>query len=70
MPLLMSKISPLAMVDPAARVADDVEIGPFCTIGPDVELGPGDRATFAADGVHTYQALDPGTRAIIVLSYR
>jgi len=31
------------MVDPAARVADDVEIGPFCTIGPDVEIGPGNR---------------------------
>jgi len=41
--LLMSKISPLAMVDPAARVADDVEIGPFCTVGPDVEIGPGNR---------------------------
>jgi UDP-N-acetylglucosamine acyltransferase len=41
--LLMSKISPLAMVDPAARVADDVEIGPFCAIGPDVEIGPGNR---------------------------
>ena len=39
-------------------------------VGADVELGPGDRATFAADGVHTYQALDPGTRAILVLSYR
>ncbi|HSV13351.1 MAG TPA: acyl-ACP--UDP-N-acetylglucosamine O-acyltransferase [Tepidisphaeraceae bacterium] len=39
----MSKISPLAVVDPSARVADDVEIGPFCTVGPDVEIGPGNR---------------------------
>lgn len=35
-----------------------------------VELGPGDRATFAADQIHTYQSLAEGTRAILVLSYR
>jgi transcriptional regulator with XRE-family HTH domain len=35
-----------------------------------VQLGPGDRATFAADQVHTYEALARGTRAILVLSYR
>jgi transcriptional regulator with XRE-family HTH domain len=35
-----------------------------------VELRPGDRATFAADQPHTYQALAAGTRAILVLSYR
>lgn len=34
------------------------------------ELVPGDRATFAADQRHTYEALDRGTRAILVLSYR
>ena len=28
-------------MDPAARLADDVEIGPWCHVGPDVELGPG-----------------------------
>lgn len=28
-----------AIVDPAADIADDVEIGPFCIIGPDVVLG-------------------------------
>lgn len=39
-------------------------------IGGAVELGSGDRATFAGDEVHTYQALDAGTRAILVLSYR
>jgi UDP-N-acetylglucosamine acyltransferase len=37
----MSKISPLAAIDPSATIADDVEIGPFCVIGPEVTLGPG-----------------------------
>jgi len=32
-----------ALVDPAARLADDVEVGPFTVIGPDVEIGPGSR---------------------------
>jgi quercetin dioxygenase-like cupin family protein len=35
-----------------------------------VELGPGDRATFAADQPHTYEAMAKRTRAILVLSYR
>ena len=35
-----------------------------------VELHPGDRATFAADQAHTYEALAPDTRVILVLSYR
>jgi UDP-N-acetylglucosamine acyltransferase len=39
----MSKISPLAMIDPQARVADDVEVGPFCIVGPQVTLGAGNR---------------------------
>lgn len=30
-----------ALVDPAARIAEDVDIGPFCIIGPQVSLGPG-----------------------------
>jgi len=35
----MSKISPLAVIDPAASIGEDVEIGPFCVIGPNVVLG-------------------------------
>jgi transcriptional regulator with XRE-family HTH domain len=38
--------------------------------GADVELGPGDRATFAADQPHLYEALARSTRVILVLSYR
>ena len=34
----MSKISKLAVVDPAATIGRDVEIGPFCVIGPDVSI--------------------------------
>ncbi|MGJ7459551.1 acyl-ACP--UDP-N-acetylglucosamine O-acyltransferase [Halomonas sp. MA07-2] len=36
-------IHPTALVDPAARLADDVEVGPFTVIGPEVEIGPGSR---------------------------
>jgi UDP-N-acetylglucosamine acyltransferase len=37
----MPRISPLAVVDPRASLANDVEVGPFCIVGPDVTLGPG-----------------------------
>jgi len=37
----MSKIHPTAVVDPAAVLADDVEIGPWCVVERDVTLGPG-----------------------------
>ena len=30
-----------AIVDPGARLADDVQVGPWSYIGPDVEVGPG-----------------------------
>jgi UDP-N-acetylglucosamine acyltransferase len=39
----MAKISPQALVDPQAQLADDVEIGPFCTVGPNVKLAAGNR---------------------------
>jgi UDP-N-acetylglucosamine acyltransferase len=32
-----------AVVDPAARLAEDVEIGPFAVIGAEVEIGSGTR---------------------------
>ncbi|ROR32226.1 acyl-ACP--UDP-N-acetylglucosamine O-acyltransferase [Inmirania thermothiophila] len=34
-------IDPRAVVDPAARLAADVEVGPFAVIGPEVEIGAG-----------------------------
>ncbi|MBM3514970.1 MAG: acyl-ACP--UDP-N-acetylglucosamine O-acyltransferase [Alphaproteobacteria bacterium] len=39
----MPKIHPTAVVDSAARLADDVEIGPYCVIGPHVTLASGVR---------------------------
>ena len=36
----MSKISPLAFVDPEAKIGEDCEIGPFCFIDKNVEIGP------------------------------
>ena len=36
-------IHPTALVDPGARLANDVEIGPWCLVGADVELGEGVR---------------------------
>jgi UDP-N-acetylglucosamine acyltransferase len=37
------RIDPTARVAAAARLADDVEIGPFCVVGPAVELRTGVR---------------------------
>ena len=34
-------VSPQAAVDPAARIAADVDIHPFATVGPDVEIAAG-----------------------------
>ena len=39
----MPKISPHAVIDPSAEIAEDVEIGPFCVIGPDVVIETGCR---------------------------
>ena len=39
----MAKIHPLSIVDPKAELAEDVEVGPFCTIGPKVKIGAGTR---------------------------
>ncbi|MBV0932507.1 acyl-ACP--UDP-N-acetylglucosamine O-acyltransferase [Marinobacterium weihaiense] len=36
-------IHPQAIVDPSARLADDVEVGPWTLIGPDVEIGAGTK---------------------------
>lgn len=36
-------IHPLACVDPAARIGENVEIGPFCNVQGNVEIGDGTR---------------------------
>lgn len=35
----MAKIHPFAFVDPAAELAEDVEVGPFCYVQGDVKIG-------------------------------
>ncbi len=37
----MNRIHQTALVDPAAEIADDVEIGAFSIVGPKVKIGPG-----------------------------
>src|SRR6266404_4496996 len=39
----MPKISPHAVIDPNAEIAEDVQVGPFCVIGPQVKIGSGCR---------------------------
>lgn len=36
-------IHPSSIVAPSAKLAHDVDVGPFCTVGPDVSLAPGVR---------------------------
>lgn len=37
----MVKIHPTAIVDKRAKLADDIEVGPYAIIGPDAEIGKG-----------------------------
>jgi len=37
----VSRAHPTAVIDPAAEIADDVEIGPYCVIGAGVTIGAG-----------------------------
>ena len=39
----MTRIHQTAIIDPAAELADDVEVGPYSIIGPDVQIGAGTR---------------------------
>lgn len=45
-------IHPSAIVDPAAKLGEGVNVGPFCVVGPDVTLGDGVRLVshVAVDG--------------------
>lgn len=49
-------IHPTAVIDPGARLAADVDVGPYAVVGADVELGPGCR-------IHPHATLLGPTRA-------
>ena len=40
---MATRIAPLACVDPAAEIDEDVEIGPFTVVGPNVRIARGTR---------------------------
>ena len=42
-PKMPTTVSPLASVDAAAQIGDDVYVGPFCVVGPRVRIGDGTR---------------------------
>ena len=37
----MPQVHPTALVDPGAKLAEDVKVGPFCSVSSDVEIGAG-----------------------------
>lgn len=39
----MSRVHPSAIVDPRAKLGDDVEIEAFCVVGPEVSIGSGTK---------------------------
>ncbi len=49
----MSRIHPTAIVDPAAQIGADVEIGPWCHVGPDATLHAGVQlvSSVVVDGI-------------------
>ena len=64
----MITIHPTALIDPAARLGEDVSVGPYSIVGPDVRLGAGVRVaahvvieghTEIGDGcvIHSFAAL-------------
>ena len=36
-------IHPTSIIDPSAKIAKDVQIGPFCSIGEDVQIESGSK---------------------------
>ena len=58
----MARIHPLACVDAAAHIADDVEIGPFCVISSDVSIAAG--CSLSAH-VHVTGHTEIGTRTSV-----
>ncbi len=58
----MPRVHPQACVDPAAQIADDAEIGPFCVVGPNVTIASGCRLI---SHVHVTGHTSIGARTVI-----
>lgn len=58
---MSAKIHPLASVDPGARLADGVEIGPFAVVGAEVEIGEGTTVGAGAQ-IHGPSTIGAGNR--------
>jgi UDP-N-acetylglucosamine acyltransferase len=58
---MTNKIHPMSVVDPAARLGQNVVVGPFCTVGPDVVLGDGVEL-ISHVSVSGWTSLGAGTR--------
>jgi UDP-3-O-[3-hydroxymyristoyl] glucosamine N-acyltransferase len=61
-PVVRRGVHPQAIVSPTARIAEDVEIGPFCVIGDDVEIGAGSTIH---GGVHIFSGSKIGRNVTI-----
>ena len=55
-------IHPTAVVDPRARVAEDVSVGPLCTVGADAVVGPN---VVLHPGVHLGSGVHVGRGSVI-----
>jgi len=42
-------IHPTSIIDPSAKIAKDVQNGPFCTFGEDVQIESGSKIISHAD---------------------
>jgi transcriptional regulator with XRE-family HTH domain len=54
-------------VEHVVVAAGRVKVGPA---GQPIELGPGDYVSFAGDVPHHYEALEPGSWAVLVMEHR
>jgi UDP-N-acetylglucosamine acyltransferase len=62
-----AQIDERAVVDPAAKIADDVDVGPYCVIGPEVVLGEGCRLASHVS-VQGDTVIGPGTEIFPMVS--
>lgn len=62
-----SQPHPTSAIEHLVRATGRAPIG---SADSPVELGPGDYISYPGDVPHTFQALEPGTTAVLVLEHR